>query len=366
MILIGQIAQLLSMFSGVTNAVEQTSRYSSLSDTDKKLYRKIVKDVFKLYTTQEPGLDSSKHTQCALFFRQSKSWKDIEKRLEIDDVKDEKTVQWISDWQTRIQAMREIQNEIFEKDKILEQEHKNLNKIELSEKEKNICKKNINSISQFINEKTKNIKILVSEGGEKLKTTNPENFPSCKSVIKYMKNNWLELTVFSEWTEICLDEEILAVKIARQKNQETIPFDSILNSSTRALYIIDELEAEQKTVSGEKMTNPTKLGVKTRHFLEETQAQTSTKRSSSEIRIVESHLYNRTGFAYEVDKTEDMLATTIRLERVVTLALNKVNEKLNTYKNDPSIFPEQSDTEEERTAVYSPHHMTFIFSNENK
>ena len=89
-----------------------------LSPDEKELYNKIVKDVLGFYDERvehpNPNLASlpAHHSQeCALIFRQTKSWRRVEKMLEEIVSTDEKTKQWVNDWLQRIQEMRTLQKD---------------------------------------------------------------------------------------------------------------------------------------------------------------------------------------------------------------------------------------------------------------
>lgn len=122
------------------------------------------------------------------------------------------------------------------------------------------------------------------------------------------------------------------------KNDKTSPFEQLINSSTKAIFLIEEKEQIETPLQyqGElpsKIVQPTKIDLKLSHLAPESPAAL---RRSSSVLLTDEFIFDFQ-FAESSDIKEITPSmTALKLERVVRLALKAVNQKLSQTSDHTS------------------------------
>lgn len=327
-----------------TPRLETKSPLESLKSDQKELYDKIVKNLLLFYGERlehpNPKLASNLFGQeCALIFRQSKSWRDVEKILGNISVTDVKTKEWVTAWLKRISTMRSLQTKIHILAQRIQNSAKKLKALPSDATAIAEVTSNMIANKKLVADARKRIGKHLADGKkdlDNLVNLNPavaEN-GDCKEAATFISDNWLHLCVFSDWPEVSLDEERLAVQVQRLKetitSDEDIPFDTLVNASTKAIFLIkqsdqDEIPFEYEGVKPGKIIRTTRIELKNKHFAPESP---SPKKRSSSTTISDVYIFNTDFAQAKDDKVKTTSATARKLERVVKLALRKVNSEL--------------------------------------
>lgn len=318
-----------------------------LAADEKLLYDKIVKDLLLFYAERaknsDPNLNSSIGEECALIFRQSKSWSAVEKKLLDISSTNQKIQTWVQSWLRRISDMRTFQAKIHALKHDIQEGTKRLQA--LPDSTSDIAKTTSQTLlkkKKRIANARKSIAQKLEEGKDNLARLNTTiaKDPACLQVVKFMTDNWLHLNVFYDWPEVSLDEERLSVQVQRPKpslsSEEEIPFGNLVNSSTKAIFLIKQSDQEESPLEYEgveprKIIRTTKIELKDQHFAPESPAPR--KRSPSfSMTVGDAYVFN-TDFAQTkdedlTDKVKATSATARKLERVVKRALRQVNSEL--------------------------------------
>lgn len=163
----------------------------------------------------------SKKTETAiLIFRQSSSWRVVQKMLNVAFTEDVEEVEaWVDNWTKIIGDFTRLKNSFIDsmeeyklKDEelLVAKQTKNIEKI-------HDLKKKINVLGSKATHTRDTLKFTLIKIQEVLSN---EDFPeavklneSCQEIINYVKKNWLELTVFAEWNEVKADDNKMNVRM---------------------------------------------------------------------------------------------------------------------------------------------------------
>lgn len=319
----------------------QTPRISLLSEDEKILYNKIGNDMIRLHTGQRQKELTSEN--CVIIFRQSKSWMTVQDSFTLISSKNTKIINWVNEWTKRIGKMRASQEKIQElaakigkatTDLFKEKDKDKIKVIENAiKKSKNSIKLEQKKISNDLKEgrqslvlKGENFKWGIHEIPGTMEAP-IESSTQCQKVIQFLKDNWHYLEVFSKLQEaISLDEEKLCVELGQSESSNS--YENLLknNKSYKAIFEIKSSIAYANAESG-KVTSTVEV---VKPFF--TEEPTSEKKHSSTLTIIkDSYLFNA-NFA-QADEVQDKLKQTNafaeKLERIVTMALNRLNVLLN-------------------------------------
>lgn len=321
---------------------------SKLSADDRVLYNKVVSDLLSFFTgrLEYPHLARSQPPQdCALIFRQSKSWGYVRTELEKISATDIKVLKWKQKWLQRIIVFRSCQNRILSDGLKREECRQSLflhngspASLEMIQSEEASLGRKILAARGLI---LKNLE----EGEKELEDLEPEvtSDATCQKIVQYLKDYWLHLSVFADWPEVSLEEERIAVQLHRLESPQTgkkevsPSLSGLTNASTKAIFLIQQAGQTETPVhsTGEasgKMIHPTRIRVKRRHLAPPSPAPQ--KRSVAPIRRPEFRLTDEIIFDHRFASSESLppsrsiSETAIKLENVVKLALSETNRIL--------------------------------------
>jgi len=351
------IPQIIGTLFSWTQSEEKPS-HSSLSPEDKVLYDKIVKDILQAYPGRfehpDPSLSSAAPQEYVLIFRQSKSWRTVQTMFTEVQSTDAKIQAWVTSWIARINDLRRSQGETHQYAEGLKTANQKRGCLPPGDKKISKYSKQIICIKKNLTDIRQTIISLLNEGKANLDSLDSEILKdiNCQKVANYMRDYWLHLQVFSVWADVSLDEEKMAVKIRRPKTTDPIPYKDLVNTSTKSIFIIKEEAFDTNPVKPGNIKAGSIIRTKKVALIEKHLAAESPiarKRSSSMKVISEVYIFN-----CDFAKPEDMeteikttSATARQLERIVKLALRKVNTELSQNKSDPLKLPdsESSDIE---------------------
>lgn len=317
-----------------------------LTPKDRALVNKLVKDLLHFYSerVEHPNLrpaykQSDSSMDCALIFRQSKSWREVEKMLNNINSIDNKIIKWVNHWLRRINQLRVSQQQIrnykaqldsHKKQAILQINNKsNLNNELLSKDQELQIKKNILSSRRKINYTLNVAKEELNNLDDKIK-----QHMACQKTVEFLQENWLNLTVFAEWPEVSMDEEKLSVQVRRLKEPITIniPFETLLNKSTKAIILLEEKDQQEIPFEYEgeeagKIIRTTKVDLKETHFAP---PSPSNQKGSPTINLTDEYIFDfQFAKIEELEEKEKKLSpSALKLETIVKSVLQIVNQKL--------------------------------------
>jgi hypothetical protein len=177
------------------------------------------------------------------------------------------------------------------------------------------------------------IKARLLEGQKELNTQAPDLLQDfkCKGLLKEMKEKWLGLTVCFEWPEVSPDDEKMFVQVRRPKQASQPNVENLLNSSTKAIFFLEEKDQEEIPLKYEgvepgMIVRPKKIDLKKSHLAP---ASPAPKRRASAVQLTNELIFDAQ-FAEESlnDDKKTASSTALHLERIVKLALNTVNQQI--------------------------------------
>ncbi len=112
-------------------------------------------------------------------------------------------------------------------------------------------------------------------------------YPSCKQLLEYLTQNWMQLCAFRDCPEISMDERKLCVKIRRPAKKNISP-DYASTRAVKAIFHIEELDLREtplkyKRVPEGVVIRPSRLDVTEKCFGPATPP--TKKRASSSIKM---------------------------------------------------------------------------------
>lgn len=307
-----------------------TSPRSSLSSENQALCERIIKDLIDAFSKPRYIDSFSKDRTYAIIFRQSRSWSKVEELLKNISSTDNKIINWKNAWLKSISDLRKWQeNILIYKSGKTPPSSKALTKKESEKK-----------IADTLADKKEKLDQLPLEGDL--------NTDERKEVIEYLRRNWLHLKVFSEWTEVPMDQECLSVRVEKIKEGTTEDFRNFINSSTNCInssttgiFQIEDSETYesplQYTNDGGKLVWTTKVKVSNQCLFNDsssTSAPTSTDTSPSESpsESPPAPIYYRrkitNDIIYNCQIGDNSNNTDSQLRSIVSRALRKVNAEL--------------------------------------
>lgn len=346
--------------------VKKTKKTTRLSTQDQELSDQVTDQLTGFFnksrtelSTLPPGSTLSSAAacgskECALMFRQTKSWTVVDKMLNSICTVDKKTLKWIEIWRTQINGLRDAQAKVREYAQTLKECRELQLKVKPDKKgsvDEQIatlqaravaCANGIDKQSEVISKKLKLFDKLIKDHA---KTDIVSLNDACNNVINYIKNHWMELTVFANWGEVSLDDEKIALRVHRLREiDRSIPLKSLLSPATLAVFLIRETEHEPHSFEYHTSRGLT----------------AGTRYETVEIDVADRHLAPASPHpkAHIIDVTDDILfgvpldpassrsmhasvakssERARRIDRIVRIALAKVNANLAANNSGRSI-----------------------------
>lgn len=320
-----------------------------LTDEEKACFDKIVKDLLRyckdrLYL---PSLSSKSliSSNYVLIFRQSESWRTVEKMFHEAQPNLANHAQQIcvSNWLKRISVMRSLHHQIHDSAARISQ-WKDQRTHNLSEHDENyISEEEAERLRNIIRTSKGQILSLIREGEKDLVLNMQDpsiysNSPLLK-VLSFMREKWLNLTVVADWAEVPMDEKKLAVQVRLNPDtsahgQLNDPLKRLVNQATKAIFFVVEkdevLPVSYAGVERGAQIRPKEMALKRASF--GPPSPTPIKRSSSQVALAPVECY----FDYQISdesgiyrlEKPSMTSLASRLETIVQQALNVVNQRL--------------------------------------
>lgn len=353
----------MNLIALLSDNTVKTPCFSPLSSQDETLYHEIVNDIIRLHIEQRTKQSSSENR--VLIFRESQSWKTAEGLLGNIQSTDKKIQKWVKDWLNRIQAMRDSRGKIQDHSSSIKQL---TSELELCKEDssKNEKQNEINLLKGRIGYHKNLICCKLKEGRENLDALESmiTASDSRQEVISFLNTYWLHLQVFSEWPEVSLDEAKISVQLKRRKS-DFIPFQELINPSTKAIFTINS--SIKKTNECGKTISTAEVQIENQ-FFDKTEPP---KKNGSSITIVQDTFLYNLDFSQPGESLatlEKHNANAERFERIVTMALNRVNVIINSKDpnttdwsslkfskaelNDPQADEEQTPYLFQRVAIF--------------
>ncbi len=350
------------------NPSEQNLNLTSLSSDEKACYEKIALELLRhckervVHPTIHPDKNASSLAPRVyhITFRQSESWREVETLLNklILKTGSDKTKKWVSEWQNRISQMRTLEHSIqdFIKEiKICQDALKNSN---LSPKNIDDCKQQIQKLTSQIENNQQAIVKLLNEGATDINilwqnaSIKTGGHP-CSEVINFLSEKWPFLTIFADWSEVSMDEKKLSVRVITPSNDnkkdDQLQDDdiqlSIIPFSTKAIIVVQETEIEERSIqyvgtAPGKILRPIGIELKDKSFASSPGAR---KRSSSiKMEMSDELVFN---YDFGSDETESkkreasglqkypITSLAEKIDGIATLALKKVNSVLANHSD---------------------------------
>lgn len=318
---------------------------SSLCPDDKRLYDSVVRYLLKAFEPRAIQPQLTKNTaddlKLALVFRQSKSWNNVEKMLQVakNELKEKyqvapshKSVQawykltrpWAKRWVKLIRSMRTDDEKIKTCARDLINAKEQLSKAKL--KDRAALLKEISALKK---------EIVILRGGIKkdlkelwlstIKDATIANDSICKRVIDYIKENKDYLCLFMDRAEVSIDDDgKISVLLCRQQtvsSQCDIPLES--KDATKAIFLIEEKERTETPMNYHDVEpgviiTPTKVVLKHSHVEHIPSLLTDSLLFDCEFLDDSPHKFPSD--------------TAKKLKMIVELALGTVNHKLGIVK----------------------------------
>ena len=327
-----------SVFGGGVSSKKEDKkdmrRSSLLSPDEKNLYDKIVNDLFEdcsKVRIEYPISTSKSDTppMYAIIFRQSESWESVDDLLNMIPNQDYEMCVWIEKWQQRISDLRGLQKRIHDAgNHILQEKKKSGNFADQP------ADQSIDTYKKIIAFAKKRIVEILDDANKELsndvKLT--EN-PSSAHVLKFLNENWLHLTVFSEWAEVPMDETRLFVHV-RQPKDRMVDEAKFVNLSTKAIFTIEEIDSTKQESRPDELSNafiiitPKEIGLIRQCIGPKT--PTSMRRTPSSVVLTQEEFYNFEDVedATRTAKQHTQSSIADKLHLIVNLSLDQVNEQL--------------------------------------
>jgi hypothetical protein len=197
----------------------------------------------KRYETKE-----EKTIKYGVIFRRSYSWQNIlEKFKQLVDV--ETNTEWANDWINTLKAIykQEAYSEDSDSSEDLTLSTEQISKLGDSDLDLN------EETAQFSHLEEERLKIVQACKEKAEKQIREKEYPSksCQEVLNHMIKHWDELTVFTEWSEVSLDSQNLAVRVTTQPDEVT-RYLKCINHSLKAIFIISPVKWTAKDIKIEK------------------------------------------------------------------------------------------------------------------
>ena len=332
-------------------------RSALLSAEQKSLYDKIVRDLFDCCSKvriEHPISISGTAPIYAIIFRQSESWNSLEDLFNRIPNPDYEMSVWIEKWLQRISDLRGLQKRIHNSANHILQEKKQLCGDQKLEPHKTSrVSKAIETYKKVIVYAKKRIVDILEDAfkeySKDLCDIKLTQNPCSALVLKFLQENWLHLTVFSEWAEVPMDERRLFVQV-RQPKDPLLDEAQFVNLSTKAIFTIEEVDSKKQESQNNELNNafivtPKEIGL-IRQCIGP-KSPNPTRRSASSVVLTQEEFYNYE-YVEDVTKTtnqptQSSLADTLHL--IVNLSLDKVNERLAKREGIVNLAPPSSASE---------------------
>ena len=299
------------------------------SPEERELYNSISRKLLHFYEKQieHPQLApkvSLGPRVCVLIFRQSKSWREVETKLNAIPPMNSEIVKWASKWRSRITQMRKYQNQILDSLTFLK------------ENERSISREETQAIKRKNLELKRLIGACLTSAKEEMDSLPPDSEIArdyCyNQFIQFLKTNWLHLTVFYEWSGVSFDEEKIFVEAAHSIDGTIPQYEKLVNECTKAIFLIQELKREESPLENEniqqgKVIKFQELFLKEAHLAPDS---SSVKNSALAIELTKECFFDISFAKIEEmeRKTKKISPIALKLQQIVKLTLGQVNQDL--------------------------------------
>lgn len=316
---------------------KESRRASLLSPEDYALYQKVVDDLINF--TQG---------NCVVIFRQAASWETV--RHGLIDAPDSLSV-WKHQWERIISDLSMHRQKVHDCA---------LSILHCTAKDPKISK-----YSKEIDKAKARIQTVLRAAQSQLANDNSNSrimsCPQAAHVVEYLNENWHQLNVFSEWTEVDMDSDALCVQIQRSVFSKRIAA-MLVNPSTKGIFWLKEKPCDsnpmEKTESQEKegLSNSPRLksmALERYNLPKDPSMPALLRRSSaSSLTLDEEGFVNCEILKDGEEPTSDHIKKSElgdRLHRIVSLAVDAFNDTMAKKEGRVNQEPRSSETVGPRT-----------------
>lgn len=316
------------LMSNFETGDEQPEHSFQLSEEEQVFYNKIVHD---LLVRSQPAIyhptlapQEKKRQIYGLIFRQSESWLEIENKL--NKIKHNSQSQRQAEgWINLIQFMRGLQKCI--------QDYK-MGIQDLNQEQKGSFQKSIvdcqTKINQYLLALKKDLDLI-----KKQSTIFSDEF---NSLTDFIRSHWPHLTVFGEWIDVSMDEKKLHMQVCRPKNpiqydklgnpkkEPDADYETFLNKSTQAIFVLEEQKPEEKPWQHEEVSSGIIYYANGFNLI---QAYFDKSLKVKTDKLSDDYQFTTDG-KKEVKSEENMILgpAAVKLEKIVQLAIKRINQDL--------------------------------------